>query len=187
MSVMDAIYANCATRSFTPDVIDQATIDKILDAAVHAPTARHIEPWAFAVVQNTDILKRISERAKALTVEHAHLLPPEHRERLVSRAQDPEANLFYNASTLIVIYGKNMGPFVTADCWLAAENLMLAATSLGLGACVIGLSTMALNTPEWKTELGATPDMTAHAAIILGVPDGERPAKIRKKPEVLGR
>jgi hypothetical protein len=40
-----------------------------------------------------------------------------------------------------------------ADCWLAPENLMLAACAKGLGACVIGLAVSALSTPEWKAEL----------------------------------
>ena len=62
--------------------------------------------------------------------------------------------VFYDASTLIVICAKPMGPFVSADCWLAAENLMLAASALGLGTCCIGSAIPALNSPEAKPRAG---------------------------------
>jgi nitroreductase len=184
---MAAIYANSAVRSFKPDVVDRATVDKLLDAAVQAPTAMHLEPWAFAVIQDKDTLKRLSNKAKEILVQDSSHLPSGHKDRLLARAKDPEVNLFYNAATLIVIYGKPLGPFVAADCWLAAENLLLAARAMGLGACVIGLSLKALNAPEWKEELGVPADVTAHVAIIVGVPDGEAPPKSRKPPVVLAR
>jgi nitroreductase len=78
-----------------------------------------------------------------------------------------------------------MGAFVVSDCWLAAENLMLAACAKGLGTCVIGLAVTALNTSEWKQELGIPADMTAFAPIIVGVPAGETPLVPRKPPEIL--
>ena len=97
----------------------------------------------------------------------------------------PEFNAFYNATTLIIIYGKPLGVFVEADCWPAAQNLMLTAFSNGLGTCVIGLAVTALNTPKWKKELGIAADMTAFAPIIVGVPASENPPTARRPPEIL--
>ena len=77
------------------------------------------------------------------------------------------------------------GPFVAADCWLAAENLMLAACARGLGTCVIGFAVSALNTPEWKTELKIPVEMNAIAPIIVGVPVGETALVPRKQPEIV--
>jgi hypothetical protein len=85
-----------------------------------------------------------------------------------------------------VIYARPMGPFVVADCWLAAENLMLAAHALGLGSCVIGSAVGALNAPEVKLELGIPADSTAVAPVIVGTPKGEWPATTRKPPQILG-
>lgn len=48
---------------------------------------------------------------------------------------------------------------MVADCWLAAENLMLSACALGLGTCCIGSAIPALNSPEAKSELGISADV----------------------------
>ena len=98
----------------------------------------------------------------------------------------PDFNIFYNAGTLIIICAKPKGAFVTADCWLAAENLMLAAFGMGLGSCVIGFAVPALNTSEIKAELGIPAECSAIAPIIVGVPSGETPRTTRKEPDILG-
>jgi nitroreductase len=182
MSAIDAIYARRSVRSYEPRAVPRDVVLKLLDAAVHAPTAVHEEPWGFVVVQDRALLKRLSDKAKELlpTLEgRVHL-----RDGGAHRFVLPD-DVFHGAGTLIAIYGKPMGPFVVADCWLAAENLMLAARSMGLGTCVIGLAVAALNTPEWKKELKVPPEMTAYAPIIVGAPAGETPAAGRREPQIL--
>lgn len=181
LSVMDAIYERHSTRAYTPEPVDKAAIKILLSAAVHAPTAMHEEPWAFAVIQDKHILNRLSDRAKEMLAAGGDALHP----TAVSRFIDPNFNIYYDASTLIVIYGKPLGPFVVADCWLAAENLMLAACSMGLATCVIGLSVAVLNTPEWKKELNIPAELTAYAPIIVGIPSGITSPIPRKEPEIL--
>lgn len=182
MSVMDAIYNRRAVRAYTAKAVERDTVKSLLEAAVHAPTAVHEEPWAFAVIQDRKTLQRLSDSAKKLIpfLERDIHLPGEKTHHFT-----PPENVFYDAGTLIVIYGKPIGAFVVADCWLAAENLMLAACGMGLGTCVIGLAVAALNTPEWKSELKVPSEMTAYAPIIVGVPSGPTPATGRRKPEVL--
>ena len=150
MSIIDAIYTRCSVRSYSPERLDETTVRSLLDAAVRAPTAVHLEPWAFAIIQDTSALQRLSDRAKPLFLEElqrAHLDRGGHTLEIFA---SPDFNIFYNAGTLIIICGKPMGPFVVADCWLAAETLMLAACSAGLGTCVIGSALPALNTPTSK-------------------------------------
>lgn len=171
-SVMDAIYERRSVRAYAARPVDRAAVLQLLDAAVHAPTAMHEEPWEFVVVQDRATLRRLSDRALRT------LRDREHRFAL------PE-NVFYDAGTLIVICAKPLGPFVAADCWLAAENLMLAACAMGLGTCVIGFALEALNAPEWKAELKIPDGMTVYAPIIVGVSAGATPAAGRRKPEVL--
>jgi nitroreductase len=185
MGAMDAIYKRRAVRDYTSQKIDKATIQTLLDAAVHAPTAVHEEPWAFAVIQDKGILKRLSDTAKSLLASGADSIHPLQAGHASDRFTNPEFNAFYNAGTLIIICGKPLGPFVAADCWLAAENLMLAACANGLGTCAIGLSVTALNTPQWKKELGISVEMTAFAPIVVGIPGCETPAVPRKQPEIL--
>ena len=99
--------------------------------------------------------------------------------------EDPAFDIFYDAGTLVVICGEAIGPFVTADCWLAAENLMLAACAYGLGTCVIGFAVPALHDPAIKRELGIPDGTDAIAPIIVGLPRGETPAVARNAPEIL--
>jgi nitroreductase len=185
MSLIDAIYKRSSVRSYSPERLDETTIRTLLAAAVRAPTAVHLEPWMFAILQDTNALKRLSDRAKPLFLEEVRRAHLDRGGHALDIFASPDFNMFYNASTLIVICGKPMGPFVVADCWLAAENLILAACSMGLGTCVIGAAVPALNTPDIKAELGIPDEVTAIAPIIVGVPSGETPPTARKEPEVL--
>lgn len=188
LSALDAIYQRRATRAYTPERVGPTGIEALLQAAVRAPTAMHLEPWVFVVVQDTALLKRISDRAKALAQtprgsDHRELARPAMR--AVAMLADPAFNIFYDAGTLIVICGRPMGPFVSADCWLAAENLMIAATALGYATCPIGLALPALADPEVKAELGIPPEVTAYAPIIVGIAAGRVPAQPRREPQIL--
>lgn len=185
MTPMDAINARRSVRSYEPHRLDRAVINALLEAAVRAPTAVHEEPWVFVIVQDSNTLKRLSDLAKGLFVEEAHRTHLDRGGHALDIFSKPEFNIFYNAGTLIVICGKPVGPFVVADCWLAAENLMLAACAIGLGTCVIGSAASALNTPEGRAELGIPAEILAIAPIIVGVPSGEAPPTSRKEPLIL--
>ncbi|HSF70908.1 MAG TPA: nitroreductase family protein, partial [Methylotenera sp.] len=87
--------------------------------------------------------------------------------------------------TLILICGKTAAPSYAADCWLAAENLMLAACAMGLGTCVIGSALSALNTPETKIKLNIPENFSAVAPIVVGYPDDEITHVLRKNPLIL--
>jgi nitroreductase len=93
--------------------------------------------------------------------------------------------VFYDAGTLIAIGARPLGPFVAADCWLAAENLMLAACALGLGTCCIGSAVPALNSPETKSELGIPSDVEILAPIIVGVPREPAAEVSRRNPTIV--
>ena len=185
MSLMEAVDKRCSVRSYSPERLDPTTIRTLLAAAVRAPTAVHLEPWAFAILQDTSALKRLSDRAKPLFLEEVQRAHLDRGGHTLDMFASPDFNIFYNAGTLIIICGKPMGPFVVADCWLAAENLILAACSIGLGTCVIGSAVPALNTPDIKTEFGIPDQLTAIAPIIVGVPSGETLPTVRKEPEVV--
>ena len=185
VSLIDAIHGRRSVRAYAPQILDQATIRTLLDAAVQAPTAIHEEPWEFVILQDVNALKRLSDRARPLFVEEVHRADLGRGGRRLDKFEHPDFNIFYNAGTLIVICAKPMSPFVVADCWLAAENLMLAAYAMGLGTCVIGSAVSGLNTPEIKDELGIPAEVSAIAPIIVGVPSDQPPATSRKKPQIL--
>jgi nitroreductase len=183
-NVFEAILARRSVRAYAPNELDRNTVQILLEAAVRAPTAIHEEPWAFVVVQDRQVLKQLSDRAKPLFIERLHR-PHQAGGRALDTFSNPDFNIFHDAGTLIVICAKPSGPFVEADCWLAAENLMLAACAIGLGSCVIGSSVAALNTPEVKAKLGIPAEFNAVAPIIVGVPRGETATTSRKEPLIL--
>lgn len=192
LSALDAIFVRRSVRSYTNEKLDTATVRSLLDAAVQAPTAMHTEPWAFVVIQDQDTLKRYSDQAKGSwakeVIKYRDLHVPGDVAlggRFVEQFANPDFCIFYDASTLIVICAKPLGPFVVADCWLAAENLMLAACAMGLGTCCIGSALPALSTPEAKAELGIPPDVTPVAPVIVGVPRGTAEPVSRNDPHIL--
>ncbi len=173
--VLQVIRQRCSVRSYTPDVVDAETVRALLDAATRAPTAMHAEPWAFVVVQDIGRLYRYSEIAKASW----------HGREFASALLRTDFNIFYGASTLIVICAKPAGPFAVADCWLAAENLMLAAAAMGLGTCCIGSAVSALETPAVRAELNIDSALTVVAPIIVGRPAESCVPASRKPADVL--
>ncbi|MFT4060068.1 MAG: nitroreductase family protein [Legionella sp.] len=185
IDVMDAIYNRRAVRNYLSKKVDSAIIRQLLDIAVHAPTALHEESRAFVVIQNKSLLDRISESAKQLTINDQKKSKDLQEEHVLQIVQQKEFNVFYNARTLIIIYSTFKGKFVSADCWLAAENLMLSALTYGLSSCVIGFAVPALNLPEWKEELEIPKKMTAVAPIIIGWPSSKTLPTEHKPPVIL--
>ena len=182
--VTDTIYKRHSVRDYSDELVSEASIHALLYAAVQAPTSMHQEPWAFAIIQDKKVLERLSEHAKEMVFEEQRPITTIFR-KILNKAQNADFNIFYNSSTLMVIYGKPLGEFVAADCWLAAQNVMLAAYGANLGSCVIGFAVPALNTAQWKKKLEIPLEMTAYAPIIVGNLAGETPGTSRKPPEVL--
>jgi nitroreductase len=185
LSLFDAISQRRSVRSYVPAVLDEIGIQALLRAAVRAPTATHEELWAFAVLEDAAALKRLSDRAKAGLAAAATHHTADRGGHLPAMFLQPEFNIFYDAGTLIAICTRPRSEFSVADCWLAAENLMLAAHAMGLGSCVIGSAVAALNTPEGKAELGVPADYTVVAPIIVGVPRDAGTPTPRKEPNIL--
>ncbi len=191
ITVFEAIASRRAVRAYRPETVDPETVRELLKAAVKAPTAMHAEPWAFAVVQDRALLKKYSDLAKTSWSPERHgphaIAHPTAGSHAAATAMfsRPDFNLFYDAGTLIVICARPSGAFAIADCWLAAENLMLAACGMGLGTCCIGSAVPMLNRPDIKSELKIPPDLEAVAPIIVGFSRGATPVTSRKDAEVL--
>ncbi|WP_257386298.1 nitroreductase family protein [Tahibacter caeni] len=183
MSVHEAIAGRCAVRDYAALVPGDTQLERLLQAAVRAPTALHEELWRFAVIRERALLDRISACAKAAMSARADGLP--HDAMAAFTAED--FHIFYNAPALIVIGTEAPGRFTDADCWLAAENLMLAAHAEGLGSCVIGLAVDALNDVAVKRAVGLPAGFTAVSPVIVGTP--ANPAALsptpRKPPHVV--
>lgn len=175
MDVLQAIQTRASVRAFAADEITADRIDTLLRAAVRAPTAMHGEPWLFVIVQDAAKLAHVDQAAKRGVLAKA----------LASHVIGADFDACYGANTLIVICAKALGPLVDADCWLAAENLMLAATGIGLGTCCIGSAIAALNEPHIKAELGIPLNVRAVVPIAVGVPLAVTTPTDRHDPNIL--
>jgi nitroreductase len=182
MKLQDAIAGRRSVREYTEQALDEATIRRLVAAAVQAPNAVNQQPWTFTIVRDRSRLDRISREAKAHML--ATMPPGPHSDHFHSVLGDPDFDIFYRAPALIVISASAQGPWIVEDCALAAENLMLAAFAEGLGTCWIGFSQSFLNTPKGKAVLGVPEAWVPVAPIIVGRPKAWPTPVARREPEI---
>jgi nitroreductase len=186
--VLQVIRERRSVRRYTTIPVDDATVDELLEAAIWAPSALNAQPWAFGIIRDRSLLDRYAERAKAIyltdpPVTELAATPEPVLRHLREVLCQPGYDVFHGASTLITIYAT--APDDVPDCYLAGENLMLAACATGLGTCPIGLSRPLMNQRDVKDELGVPASMVAALPIVVGQP-AERPhATTRNPPGVL--
>jgi len=183
MELTEAIYGRRAIRSYMNEPLSSAMIDDLIDAAIQAPSAMDLEPWAFVVVEGAARLKELSARVK----EHIrpHDLPPAIAAQVQAMIEAPDFNVFHNAPALVVICATSDAPQAIEDCSLAAENFMLTAYALGLGTCPIGFSRPWLCREETKRELGIDPRYVPVFAMVVGHPADQPASPGRRKPIVI--
>lgn len=64
METIQVIKERRAVRSYTDAPIDRATIERLIDAAIFAPSAMNLQPWAFAVLLNRDRIAGYARRIR---------------------------------------------------------------------------------------------------------------------------
>jgi nitroreductase len=184
LTVMDALYQRRAVRNFTKQGVSKEQITTLLDAAAQAPSAMNRQPWAFLVIQDRTLLTRISDSAKkriledtdwASNLEHKHI-----------PLDDPNFDIFYGATSLVVICRHDEEGFSPeGDCYLAGQNLMLAAHAMGLATCPIGFARDILQTQGLRDELSVPTDYWPVLPIVVGYPKGVTEPSLRKISKVL--
>ncbi len=182
MELREAIYARRTVREFAPEQIERATVQRLIDAAVQAPSAVNEQPWSFTVVQDRALLARISNESKAYILR----APPKDIEahRFEKMLRDPDFDIFYRAPALIVIASMTANQWAVENCALAAENLMLAACAEGLGSCWIGFAQGWLGTEAGKAALRLAAACLPVAPLIVGHPKSTPPPVPRKPPQI---
>ena len=183
MELMEAIYNRRSVRFYTEEAVDKDIINKLIKAGIQAPSAMNVQPWAFGVIQDKALMQKISDETKAYLLASISAKP--YLECYRQLFSNPEFNIFYHAPVLLAVFGKPEGPNPACDCALVAQNIMLAAHSLGLGSCWIGFAQMSLNTPELKKQLGIPQEYVAVAPIIIGHPAKTSPEIFKREPQIL--
>lgn len=130
--VYKAIKDRRTHRVFMSDALPEEQLEIILDAALSSPSANNAQPWHFSVVQNQELLNKISNAA----AENALLKPKDQRS---PRFDDPAFQVFYHAPTVIFLSAPADRKIAWVDCGIAVNNIALIAHSLGLGSVILGL------------------------------------------------
>ena len=143
MKVMEAILKRRSIRQFTNQPIAQDDLNTLLRAAMMAPTARNCQEWEFVVVRNKETFKKMM---------HVH----------------PYAKMLEQADCAIIVCGNTQREhapgYWMADCGAATQNILLAATSLGIGSVWLGVY------PNEERMKGLSQ--------LLGLPDYVKPLNI---------
>lgn len=167
-------------RKFKNNQISDENLQQILDCAIHAPNSRNSQQWHFTVVQNADMISKLVDTAKT-NIENAGI------PFLMEKIQDPNYHTFYGAPTAIFVSGPKTEKYTGVDCGIAAENMMLAAESLGIGSVCLGSTALLFESdaPETLEKELQFPEGYGHVCVVaLGYTDGESPATPERKTDV---
>jgi nitroreductase len=154
MNVLDTIKSRKSVRSYTGEAISDAELQAILTAAQAAPVGmKAYDSLVLTVIKNKELLGKIDKNAQATLNWDGSMLYGAPMLILVSTklAGNPMDNVAYsNAATLV-------------------ENMALEAVELGVGACHIWGSIMALKqNADLVKELGLPEGFSPVCAIALG-------------------
>lgn len=180
MNVLQAIRERRAVRDYASEPVSADMIYQLISSASWAPSAMNEQPCHFTVITDEDLLDEISVKAKAWLLKNMWSMPRSALFR--DLLNDEKFHLFYHAPALILISAPSWGQWVTEDCTLAAQNMMLTATSLGLGSCWIGFAQGWLNTPQARDLLNLSAQNLCVAPIVIGHPKAVLPPVPRKAP-----
>lgn len=147
-SVFETILHRRAIRRFDPKQIEEEALRQILEAGLYAPSAGGRQGVIFAVCQDREVNERLGRIKRANSHPKMATSTSFVSREQPSIADDPNLkNAFYDAPTVITMFAPKDFLFSAEDCAAAAENMMLAADSLGIGSCYIGQGWTAFDDP----------------------------------------
>ena len=157
MDCTQVIRARRSIRKFRPDMpVPRGDVEKMLEAAMMAPSACNTRPWEFFVAESPAVKNRLCE---------VH----------------PYAGMLKTAALAIVVCGRpdlqdgKCAPFWPEDCGAAIQNLLLQAVDLGYGTCWCGCypNERVMTAVQKVLDTAAVPV----GLIAVGVPDEDPPAR----------
>jgi len=167
-----------AHRQFLDKPVDDAVIAKILNAAIRAPSAENKQPWEFVVVRDAALRAQIG--ALMLRAWEGGAKQWSQSRLPATLLADVDAGMHggvAHAPVLIVICGntqRGMEATLGASIFPAVQNLLLAATALGLGSALTTIAT------HYEGEIRGLLRLPAHVRAMAVVPVGY-PARVLGK------
>jgi nitroreductase len=140
---LKTIYSRRAVRSYKDKPVPKELIEELLNAGRMAPSAINKQPWKFYVVTDRDLLKKISDETSKVAAKHFHLAFASG----ILKATDA---VFHGAPAVIFITAPTDNEWASLDIGMCSQNIMLAAKSLGLDTCPVGLGKFAEETESYS-------------------------------------
>jgi nitroreductase len=159
METLEAIYSRRSIRKYKQETIPQEIIDELLKAAMKAPSAGNEQPWHFIVIQDLKILEGLPKWL-------------------------PGSAFVVEAPLVIIVCAdlrlqKSKYEWWIQDCSAAAENILLAARSKGLGAVWVGIYPKEERVKNLKESLGLPENIMPLCIIPVGYPAEEKATEDR--------
>lgn len=180
MDALDALMTRRSVRKFQDRQIPDELLDRIITAGMYAPSALDLQPWGFVVVQDQDVLNRISDYCKPIMINGMQHAKGGISEAFLSMLKGEGYSIYYHAPTVIMVCGKIHNRFKEVDCTICAENMMLAAHALGIGSCWIGSADVAFDNQEIMAGFDIPEGFGPVVTIAFGYP-AEVPETPKKK------
>ena len=156
MEAMQALFSRRSIRKYTSDVVTEADVKEILEAAMSAPSAGNQQPWHFVVITEKNLLNRIPEF-------HPHSMMCREAQLAVLVCGDPSLE-------------KHAGYWVQ-DCAAATENLLIAVHALGLGGVWVGVYPREERVIGFRKLLTIPEHVIPFAVIPIGRPAEQKPPR----------
>jgi nitroreductase len=134
-----------ACRQFTQDPVGDADVAALLQAATWAPSAENRQPWVFVVVRDVGVRARIGDLTRQAWRTGARAYSEKRLDRRLLADVDHGAEGGVSAApVLIVVSGDTqvgLPASLPSSIFPAVQNLLLAATAMGLGSALTTLTT----------------------------------------------
>lgn len=167
---LDTIMNRHSVRRFTDQPIPRRMLEVVVSAGYHAPSSKNLQTWRFTVLTKQAEIQGLKE--------------------LIQATADRTGSFFFgynNPQAVILVSNDQRNPNSIQDAACAVENILLAASSFGLGATWINALRTLCEEPEIRAKLNEYSIPQTHnvwSTIVLGWPD-EQPKPVKKNPNVV--
>lgn len=174
--VLRTIYDRRSIRKYKDKAVERNLIDQIVDAGRMAPSAMNKQPWKFYVLTDKEQIKAFSNE---ITKAAASVFYKKGIKSFIKSASSSfqltngvkflkeDDRIFHGAPVVIFICSPEGNEWAPIDIGMCSQNIMLAAKSLGLDTCPVGLGKYVEETKLYST-LNIPKSEKVTLSIVLG-------------------
>jgi nitroreductase len=189
--IINTMIERRSIRKYKTEQITEAELEAILQAALYAPSAGSRQSAIIVVCQNAGLNTALGKINKAafkgrMSTETAYI--SKEQPSIADNAAIQSG--FYDAPTVLTLFAPKNFLYSAADCYVAAQNIMLASYSLGVGSCMVARAEDTFSSElgqQLQKEWGIDETHEAKIHVTLGYPDYAKPpaAKPRKDGRII--